>query len=138
MLAADGSEPDDEPAELPDERNTMGKKNMGILVAVCVLTGVCIYAVISFLPGAFRYRNVPVAESDGDEIIIDGTMYVFYGPVEDGAKRGKLVAYVRDDDGCVTEFYTVKGDDGETLIAWHRTLMGDRWMVTESQFSGSE
>lgn len=106
-------------------------KRITMLAGLCITAGIIFYGALTLYPGPFRYRNLPEAQWSGDAVLIGEKVYTFYGPLEDGMKKGNLVAYVKDTDGYVTEFYSVRGDGFGWMIAKRRAVMGDMYLMQE-------
>lgn len=106
------------------------KRGAGI-IGFGIAAGIVLYLALGMYPGPFRYRNLPEAERCGNEVRIGAKTYIFYGALEDGMQRGELVAYVKEADGYVTEFYSVNGDDSGWIIAQRRVMCGDTYVMRE-------
>lgn len=101
-----------------------------ILAVVCVaVLSAGIY--LKMTPGPIRYYGLPEAMKVRKNSVmfeIGGTEYVWHGPWEDDMKKGRLIAYLKDDDGYYCEFYEVKGRD-DMVIVLRRVIMGDQYVV---------
>lgn len=107
------------------------EKRVAAFAGLCIIAGMLLYVALELYPGPFRYRNLPRAAWSGNEIRIEEKAYTFYGALEDGMHRDELVAYEIDEDGYVTEFYSVSGYDSGWIIAKRRVVCGDTYVMRE-------